>query len=48
MECGTSLRGVADITGEVPVVRDGGSRDEPTREVATPPPPPPPPPGDPT
>ena len=43
MECGASLRGVADITGEVPVVRAGGSRDEPTREVAATPPPPPPP-----
>jgi hypothetical protein len=38
MECGTSLRGVADITGEVPVVRAGG---ESTGEVATAPPPPP-------
>ena len=36
MECGASLRGVADITGEVPVVRASGSRDEPTREVAGP------------
>src|SRR5215207_5734912 len=43
MECGASLRGVADITGEVPVVRASGSRDEPTREVAAAPPPPPPP-----
>jgi len=43
MECGTSLRGVADITGEVPVVRDGGAGGEPTREIATSPPPPPPP-----
>src|SRR5215207_1522982 len=35
MECGASLRGVADITGEVPVVRTGGARDDATAEVAT-------------
>src|SRR5215217_3676507 len=42
MECGASLRGVADITGEVPAVGAGGSGDAPTREVATAPPPSPP------
>jgi hypothetical protein len=35
MECGASLRGVADITGEVPVVRTGGSRNDATAEVTT-------------
>ena len=45
MECGASLRGVADVTGEVPVVRPGTPPpDEPTRPLTTPPPPPPPPP----
>lgn len=47
MECGASLRGVADVTGEVPVVRAGSPPpDEATRELVTvplPPPPPPPP-----
>ena len=41
MECGASLRGVADVTGEVPVVT--GSRqaiDEPTQPVVRVPPPP--------
>jgi hypothetical protein len=38
MECGASLRGVADVTGEVPVVR---AREAETREMATVPPPPP-------
>ena len=41
MECGASLRGVADITGEVPVVRAERADDEATRELATVPPPPP-------
>ena len=35
MECGASLRGVADVTGEVPVVRPDAAPDEPTRELAT-------------
>jgi hypothetical protein len=40
MECGASLRGVADITGEVPIVRVSG-RDASTREMAAVAPPPP-------
>ncbi len=39
-ECGASLRGVADVTGEVPVVRTRDPLDAPTREPATVPPPP--------
>ena len=46
MECGASLRGVADVTGEVPVIRAGmPAPDAATHEMAqvrTPPPPPPP------
>jgi hypothetical protein len=42
MECGASLRGVADITGEVPIVRAERADEEATRELATVPPPPPP------
>jgi hypothetical protein len=46
MECGASLRGVADVTGEVPVIRAGApAPDAATREMAsvrTPPPLPPP------
>jgi len=38
-ECGASLRGVADVTGEVPVIRT--PVEAPTREMATVPPPPP-------
>ncbi len=41
MECGASLRGVADITGEVPIVTSAPS-DEATRPLSTVPPPPPP------
>jgi hypothetical protein len=40
-ECGASLRGVADVTGEVPVVPSSVPLDAPTREMATVPPPPP-------
>ena len=44
MECGASLRGVADITGEVPIVTAAPPvEDEPTRPIAAVPPPPPPP-----
>ena len=41
MECGASLRGVADVTGEVPVV-SGAQRatDEPTQPLRRVPPPP--------
>jgi hypothetical protein len=50
MECGASLRGVADVTGEVPVIRAGmPAPDAATHEMATvrtPPPPPPPAPTD--
>ena len=42
MECGASLRGVADITGEVPIVTATPVEDEPTRPIAAVPPPPPP------
>lgn len=47
MECGASLRGVADVTGEVPVIRAATPLpDDATREMTatrtTPPPPPPP------
>ena len=43
MECGASLRGVADVTGEVPVV-SGAQRatDDPTQPLRPVPPPPPP------
>jgi hypothetical protein len=43
MECGASLRGVADVTGEVPVVPTAAPDEQPTREVTTVPPPPTPP-----
>jgi hypothetical protein len=43
MECGASLRGVADVTGEVPVVPTATPDEQPTREFATVPPPPTPP-----
>jgi zinc-ribbon domain len=38
-ECGASLRGVADVTGEVPVVESRTPLDATTRELATVPPP---------
>jgi len=42
MECGASLRGVADVTGEVPVITPG-TPPPPTGSPSTAPPPPPPP-----